>query len=823
MHSTKSLKVNFLLTLLLASFLSPSLDYAQQEERTFQPQLTREQSLFPLQSTGIWTEVHPLIPRVDYWGVHFVNADTGWAVGEGGAIIKTTNSGGKWIWYESGVGNTLRTVSAVNNGQRVIAAGDGGIILISEDAGETWSQLSSPTTRNLWNMQMITEQIGRIVGEGGASLKTVDGGYTWIQQSMPFPTAPYWDLSFLDNEFGYICSSSGIVLKTTNGGGNWIIQQAGDTRSIYTIFTLDTLRASAGGFAGKVVYTSDGGNNWLYTGGGGISATEINKIKFINDTKGFLASSGGFYKSTNGGVSWYKINDLDQKGSTVLTTNLSFPTEEKGFVTGGKMLLAKTTNEGESWKRTIVNADFLNVYFKDEQVGFMNSSHLIYTTNDGGHTLDTLLTFPYNEIYSMDAMAFSDSITGFIGTTSLKIFKTSNSGLSWYRTNIIGLTDTIGTISKIFFLNSNLGWSVSSDGRIFKTNDGGDNWIIQLDAGINAIFNSIFFIDSLIGWTAVTNKQPYKTTDGGNTWIEQINLNLYSIKDIYFSSYSLGFCTKSNDVYKTVNGGNTWSLDSLDTGLGQSTFTSYDSMNIFITGSKVFRTTNRGENWVEFPELEGPDWRLKLFLTHINTGYLSGEMGWIVKYYDLSVPVELINFEGRLNENETYLQWTTATETNNRGFYIQRKKENEQEWIDLDFIEGKGNSTEINYYSYKDILIESGIYSYRLKQTDFDGSYNYSKEIEIYFLVSLEFELFQNFPNPFNSFTIIKYSLPEKSFVNISLYDIKGEKFFELVNEEKESGYHTVEFNAAKLPSGVYFYQLRAGNFISTKKMIFLK
>lgn len=284
-HKIKSLQVYFLFSLLLTTLTITSPYYAQQEERALQPQLTRDHSLFPLQSTGIWTEMHPLIPRVDYWGIDFANADTGWAVGEGGAIIKTTNRGEKWIWYESGVGNTLRTVAAVNNGQRVIAAGDGGIILISEDAGETWNQLSSPTTRNLWNMQMITEQIGRIVGEGGASLKTVDGGYTWIQQSMPFPTAPYWDLSFLDNEFGYICSSSGIVLKTTNGGGNWIIQQAGDTGSIYTIFTLDTLRASAGGFAGKVVYTSDGGNNWLYAGGGGISATEINKIKFMYDAK----------------------------------------------------------------------------------------------------------------------------------------------------------------------------------------------------------------------------------------------------------------------------------------------------------------------------------------------------------------------------------------------------------------------------------------------------------------------------------------------------------------------------------------------------------
>jgi len=199
-------------------------------------------------------------------------------------------------------------------------------------------------------------------------------------------------------------------------------------------------------------------------------------------------------------------------------------------------------------------------------------------------------------------------------------------------------------------------------------------------------------------------------------------------------------------------------------------------------------------------------------------------MGWIVKYFDESVPVELINFEGWLNENETNLQWTTATETNNRGFYIQRKKTNEKEWIDLDFIEGKGNSTEINYYSYKDILIESGVYYYRLKQTDFDGTYNYSKEIEIYFSVPLEFELFQNFPNPFNSFTIIKYSLSEKSFVNISLYDIRGEKVTELVNEEKEGGMYSIKFNYDKLATGVYLYRMSTSSgYNASKKLILLK
>ena len=279
----------FLFSLLIALFIF--LSYAQQEERTHQPQLVRDKSLFPRRSTKIWTEVHPLIPRVDYWGIYFINADTGWAVGEGGAVIKTTNGGQKWIWYESGIENTLRTVAAINNGQRVIAAGDGGIIIISEDAGETWNTIPSGTTDNIWNMQMITNDIGWMVGEGGTALKTSNGGLNWIQQPMPYPNVPYWDISFLDTLFGYVCSSSGIVLRTTNGGSNWQIQQAGDTRSLYTIYALDTLRASAGGFAGKVVYTTDGGSNWLTAGGG---------------------------------ISWSRIDDLKQAGSAAFTTNLSF-------------------------------------------------------------------------------------------------------------------------------------------------------------------------------------------------------------------------------------------------------------------------------------------------------------------------------------------------------------------------------------------------------------------------------------------------------------------------------------------------------------------
>ena len=823
MRSKKSLKFNFLLSLLLALLLFPSLNYAQQEERSLQPQLTRDQSLFPLQSTGIWTEVHPLIPRVDYWGVHFANADTGWAVGEGGAVIKTTNGGQKWIWYECGVENTLRTVAAVNNGQRVIAGGDGGIILISEDAGETWSQLSSPTIRNIWNMQMITEEIGWMVGEGGTALKTANGGLNWIQQPMPFPNAPYWDLSFINTSFGYICSSSGIVLQTTNGGGNWNIQQAGDTRSIYTIYAFDTLKASAGGFAGKVVYTTDGGISWL-AAGGGISAAGINKIKFMDDTKGFLASSGGFYKSTNSGASWVSIQDLKVSGIVPITTNLSCPTESEGYVTGDKMLIAKSNNTGESWRKTIVNTDFINVYFKNEQEGFINSDNLIYTTKDAGNTLDTLLTFPYGNIYSLEGMTFTDSLTGYAGTLPTRIYKTVDGGESWYRTNITGLSDTGGVIQKFFFLTNDVGWAIKGN-QIMKTTDSGESWFVQQN--IPGSLTSIFFVDSLIGWATGINIKPYKTTNGGVSWIEQINSNILFSRDVYFKNVFKGYIVRSNYFYETSDGGGTWWQDSSFHGFNFARFTSYDTSNIFLTGTNVYRTTNGGNIWIEFSEIQGQG-LVTSYLWAINSGYFIGNTGLIIKYFDETVPVELINFNGLLNENETLLHWITASEINNKGFYIQRKRSGEIEWSEISFIEGKGNSTELNSYFYKDILREAGAYFYRLKQVDFNGAYEYSKEIQINFISPSKFKIMPNFPNPFNPTTNVRVILPEESIITIKLFNALGELVKTIVSKELQAGIFDIEINLSELSSGVYIYNViaktKTGTIYSkSNKMNFIK
>ena len=109
----------------------------------------------------------------------------------------------------------------------------------------------------------------------------------------------------------------------------------------------------------------------------------------------------------------------------------------------------------------------------------------------------------------------------------------------------------------------------------------------------------------------------------------------------------------------------------------------------------------------------------------------------------------MISFEGRIENNGIVLSWITASELNNQGFYIEKSSDNIN-WMTIGFVQGKGTTSEKNYYSFIDNEITSDIQYYRLKQIDFDGSFKYSQVVEVVIGIPTEYSLSQNFPNPFN-------------------------------------------------------------------------
>jgi len=153
-----------------------------------------------------------------------------------------------------------------------------------------------------------------------------------------------------------------------------------------------------------------------------------------------------------------------------------------------------------------------------------------------------------------------------------------------------------------------------------------------------------------------------------------------------------------------------------------------------------------------------------------------------------------------------------------------------EEWEVVGFIQGHGNSNSTKVYSFTDDILKmlslnhSLTISYRLKQIDNDGNYSFSTIAVVKAEnAPIEFALYQNYPNPFNPVTMISFSVPVKTLVTLSVYDLLGKEIAVLLTEVKEPGEYDVQFNAEKLAAGVYYYTLISGDERLTQKLILLK
>ncbi len=188
----------------------------------------------------------------------------------------------------------------------------------------------------------------------------------------------------------------------------------------------------------------------------------------------------------------------------------------------------------------------------------------------------------------------------------------------------------------------------------------------------------------------------------------------------------------------------------------------------------------------------------------------------------------MVNFTAEQSQNgKVVLTWRTITELNNQGFEIERlqnyKIEELQSWKKIGYVAGFGTTTETKSYSFTDEEFISGRYSYRLKQIDFDGTFEYSEIVEIEVQMPEQFSLVQNFPNPFNPSTVIRFSIPQQDHVTLRVFDVLGKEVAKIIDEQKPAGSYEISFDGSEFSSGVYFYQLLSGKYSSVKKMILNK
>jgi hypothetical protein len=190
------------------------------------------------------------------------------------------------------------------------------------------------------------------------------------------------------------------------------------------------------------------------------------------------------------------------------------------------------------------------------------------------------------------------------------------------------------------------------------------------------------------------------------------------------------------------------------------------------------------------------------------------------------IPVELTSFIASVNGTDVRLDWRTVTELNNSGFEVERNSG--AGYTKIGFVAGVGNATEPILYSFTDANLRAGKYIYRLKQIDYDGSFEYSQAISVEVITPAVFNMEQNYPNPFNPSTTIAFSLATDSKVSLKIFNALGQEVTILINENMSEGFHEKTFNASNLNSGVYFYKIEATgadgqSFTQVRKMILTK
>jgi hypothetical protein len=339
------------------------------------------------------------------------------------------------------------------------------------------------------------------------------------------------------------------------------------------------------------------------------------------------------------------------------------------------------------------------------------------------------------------------------------------------------------------------------------------------------------------------------TTNNGTNWA--VNTGFPYVTDFVVDPVDDNICyasfggSSSNHVQKTTNGGVNWT--NISAGLpnisANSLILKTASTRTLVVGmdAGVFYTINEGVNWVSnnagLPNVEVYDLKYHIAASGgILMAATHGRGCWTLA--DDPLPVILAFFSYSVNDNSVTLRWATQQEINNSGFDIERKKSDESnnDYFKIGTVKGNGTTNETKYYSFADENLSVGKYNYRLKQYDFNGNFEYhnlSGDVKVN--PPETYQLFQNFPNPFNPVTNIKFNIPNSTViarseatwqsqsVSLKIYDITGREIQTLVNEQLIPGTYEVTFDGTNLASGIYLYVLKAGDFTDAKRMMLLK
>jgi len=675
------------------------------------------------QSVWQWQEPQPTGNFMR--ALDFINENTGYAAGNIGTVMKTTNGGMNWELKNIGFEIILLSIFFIDENTGFVSGGNSGTILKTTNGGDNWQNVFSGGTTFMWDINFPTRNTGYAVGLNGTIFKSTNSGLNWSQQNSN-TTVPFFCVDFLDSLNG-VAGGGAYLTKTTNGGLNWINQN---------IIFMDPF-------------------------------SQVTSLSFIDQSNiyGLTTGKSEFLKTTNAGFSW-NFNPINYPSFSDIPRKMSFNGLNNGNIVTDLGFILSTTNAGTSWT---IDSSFkplyrqigvlFNVNRVSEQIAYVSGAggRVIKSTNAGINWFTTTGgRYNYNTNY------FVNQNTGFTAGNDGKILKTTNAGLNWIEKQ----SNTIQNLNDVVFADENTGYVCGDTGTVLKTTDSGENWVI-LNSNVNVNLNSIDFLDLQTGLVVGKSGIILKTTNSGSEWVtvnSGVTSELFELNFPNTPNNNTGYIIDEIRTLKSTDRGNSWSLilngggngmyfvDSLTGyttgGSGIILKTTNGSLNwvtqsggvidnligiFFIdknngysvgNGGAVTKTTNGGTTWIPQTKLTNNNLK-SVFFTDADNGYITGEFGTLIKTTNGGLVFISSNSEN-LPENFTlYQNYPNPFNSSTVIKYdIKRQGNVELKLYDItgkfvstlvEEVQNQGNYSVLFSPESIEMQLQSGVYFYSLK------------------------------------------------------------------------------------------------------------
>jgi len=583
--------------------------------------------------------------------------------------------------------------------------------------------------------------------------------YGWYTQASN-TTNNLNDVKFINSNTGTIVGQNGIIIRTTNGGSNWLVQNSGTPNHLFGVSFVNSNTGWAVGDIGKILYTTNGGTNWVTQTSN--TNYQLRAATFLNASTGYAAGwYGVVLKTTNSGTTWTVLNS----GTTSNLNGVYFVNQTTGYVVGWYGTIIKTTNSGTNWSvLTSGTTNTLeNVNFINDLTGFViGEAGMIKKTINSGTTWTNQTSGTSNWLAGM-TMPFANylSIIGAAGT----IRTTTNGGTNWYTQ----ASNTGSALNKVSYADTLNGWAVGDYGTIIHTSTSG--WLLPPAPTLSAPSNNLTCVALTpnLTWTNIFPPSCYYRVQ--ISLASTFTSNLLDSSMILLSNLNIpaGKLSNSTNYYWRVAATNL-------AGVGPwSSTRNFTTVNATPIAPALVTPLNNTQGVSLTPLL---NWDTVSSASTFRVR-LSSDSSFVTTLID-SAGLNVTQFQvpqGKLQLGVKYYWRVSASNSCVTSVWSQT-------------------------WNFSVVLTTAG---------------NYESEIP------KVFKLYENYPNPFNPVTRIKFDLPDNSSVKLFIYDVTGKLVTELLNTQLTAGSYNVTWNATDVSSGIYMVRIQTEKYTDVKRMIFLK